>query len=59
MKRLLVIDATGLVINIVVVEEDSNDWQPPSGCTVELATPGVGMNWVKQGDGSFVPPQEE
>lgn len=57
MTRQLVIDATGLVVNVVVMN-GNGDWSPPDGCTAEPEQPGVGTGWTKRQDGSFLPPPD-
>jgi hypothetical protein len=41
-----VIDGTGTVINLIVWDGNTTNWQPPEGCTTELVTPETVINFT-------------
>lgn len=54
MARMLVIDATGVVVNVVVAENGSQ-WVPPDGLTAQPAPDGVGIGWRRRDGGTWQP----
>lgn len=56
MARMLVVDAEGVVINVVVVEGSS--WTPPQGTRIEDAVAGVGIGWRWDGSQWTAPAAE-
>lgn len=50
MERMLVVDATGLVVNVVVIGSGSA-WTAPHGASVEPAPDGIGIGWRRTGAG--------
>lgn len=51
------IDNTGLVINVVILNSES-DWQPPEGQQIVELTGDAGIGWTYS-DGVFTPPLVE
>ncbi len=56
MNYLLIDDATGLVVNVIVYDGVSA-YLPPEGQSIELAPDGVWIGWTKSGN-RFDPPAD-
>jgi hypothetical protein len=49
-----IIDNTGLVVNVILWDGES-EWQPPEGYQAVELTDGAGIGWT-YADGVFTPP---
>lgn len=57
MDRYLVVRNN--VVENVVVWDGFSPWDPPEGVTLQLDPGGVGPGWIKQGNGTFAPPEPQ
>ena len=53
--RYAVIDASGLIVNVVMMAKDAN-WSPPEGCTCVPCPAHVGIGWKRSGKTKWTAP---